>query len=117
VGVNAAALKLVSFTLSAFIPGMVGGLMILRSTYFEPLQAFSPTTSFTIVTIAILGGSDEVPGPIAGALFLVLLSELLWARAPEIYMIILGVLLILFVLFVPEGLLGRARRLFGSARP
>ena len=39
--------------------------MILRSTYFEPLQAFSPTTSFTIVTIAILGGSDEVPGPIA----------------------------------------------------
>ena len=66
---------------------------------------------------AILGGSDEVPGPIAGALFLVLLSELLWARAPEIYMIILGVLLILFVLFVPEGLLGRARRLFGSARP
>jgi ABC-type branched-subunit amino acid transport system permease subunit len=32
-------------------------------------------------------------------------------------MIILGVLLILFVLFLPEGLLGRARRLFGSARP
>ena len=115
VGVNAAALKLLAFTSSALIPGMVGGLMILRSTYFEPLQAFSPTTSFTIVTIAILGGSDEVPGPLLGAVFLVLLSELLWTRAPEIYMIILGALLITFVLFVPEGLVGRAQRLLGSA--
>jgi branched-chain amino acid transport system permease protein len=114
VGVNAAALKLFAFTLSAFIPGLVGGLMIMRSTYFEPLQAFSPTTSFTIVTIAILGGSDEVSGPLLGALFLVLLSELLWTRAPELYMIILGVLLIGFVLFVPEGLVGRAQRLLGS---
>jgi len=117
VGVNAPALKLLAFALSAIIPGMVGGLMILRSTYFEPLQAFSPTTSFTIVTIAILGGSDEVPGPLMGAVLLVLLSELLWARAPEIYMIILGVLLVAFVLFVPEGLLGRLQRLFAPAKP
>jgi branched-chain amino acid transport system permease protein len=116
VGVNATALKLLAFTLSALIPGMVGGLMILRSTYFEPLQAFSPTTSFTIVTIAILGGTDEVPGPLLGAVLLVLMSELLWARAPEVYMIILGVLLVAFVLFLPEGLLGRAQRLRGPAK-
>jgi branched-chain amino acid transport system permease protein len=116
VGVNATALKLLAFTLSALIPGMVGGLMILRSTYFEPLQAFSPTTSFTIVTIAILGGTDEVPGPLLGAVLLVLMSELLWARAPEVYMIILGVLLVAFVLFLPEGLLDRAQRLRGPAK-
>jgi branched-chain amino acid transport system permease protein len=114
VGVNAAVLKLLAFALSAVIPGMVGGLMILRSTYFEPLQAFSPTT---FVTIAILGGSDEVPGPLLGAVLLVLLSELLWARAPEIYMIILGMLLVAFVLFIPEGLLGRFQRLRGLANP
>jgi branched-chain amino acid transport system permease protein len=117
VGINTAALKLLALTISAVIPGMVGGLMILRSTYFEPLQAFSPTTSFTIVTIAILGGSDEEAGPLLGAAFLVLLSELLWTRAPEIYMIILGALLIAFVLFLPEGLAGRAQRLLGSAAP
>jgi branched-chain amino acid transport system permease protein len=117
VGVNAAAVKLLTFTLSALVPGVVGGLMILRSTYFEPLQAFNPTTSFTIVTIAILGGSDDVPGPLLGAVLLVLLSELLWARAPEVYMIILGVLLVAFVLFVPEGLLGRVQRLSSPAKP
>jgi branched-chain amino acid transport system permease protein len=117
IGVNATKLKLTAFALSALIPGMVGGLMILRTTYFEPMQSFSPTTSFTIVTIAILGGSDEVAGPLLGSLFLVLLSELLWTRAPEIYMIILGVLLIVFVLFVPEGLLGRVQRYLRSAKP
>jgi branched-chain amino acid transport system permease protein len=116
VGVNATILKLTAFALSALIPGMVGGLMILRTTYFEPMQSFSPTTSFTIVTIAILGGSDEVAGPLLGSLFLVLLSELLWTRAPEIYMIILGVLLIAFVLFVPEGLFGRVQRYLRSAK-
>jgi branched-chain amino acid transport system permease protein len=117
IGVNATILKLTAFVLSALIPGMVGGLMILRTTYFEPMQSFSPTTSFTIVTIAILGGSDEVAGPLLGSLFLVLLSELLWTRAPEIYMIILGVLLIAFVLFVPEGLFGRLQRYLRSAKP
>jgi branched-chain amino acid transport system permease protein len=111
IGINATSSKLAVFALSAVIPGVVGSLMILRSTYFEPLQAFSPVTSFTIVTIGVLGGSDDAPGPLLGALFLVLLSELLWAKAPEIYMILLGALLVGFVLFVPEGIYGRLRSL------
>jgi branched-chain amino acid transport system permease protein len=96
---------------------MVGALMSLRFTYFEPMQSFSPVTSFTIVTIAVLGGSDDVPGPLLGAAFLVALSELLWARAPELYMIILGVLLVSFVLFAPEGIYGKIRSWgWGGAR-
>ena len=117
VGINAATSKMLAFALSALIPGMVGGLMILRSTYFEPLQAFDPTTSFTIVTIAILGGTDEIAGPLLGAVLLVAISELLWARAPEVYMVILGALLIAFVLFVPEGIMGRLHRLLASGKP
>jgi branched-chain amino acid transport system permease protein len=109
VGVNTARTKLVIFGLSAIVPGMVGALMSLRFTYFEPMQSFSPVTSFTIVTIAVLGGSDDVPGPLLGTVFLVALSELLWARAPELYMIILGVLLVGFVLFAPEGIYGKLR--------
>jgi branched-chain amino acid transport system permease protein len=110
VGVDTTRAKIAVFALSAIVPGMVGALTILRSTYFEPLQAFSPVTSFTIVTIAVLGGSDEPPGPILGAVFLVLLTELLWAQAPQVYMILLGAILVLFVLFMPEGIYGRLRR-------
>jgi branched-chain amino acid transport system permease protein len=114
IGINASASKLALFTASAVIPGMAGALIALRSTYFEPMQAFSPVTSFTIVTIGILGGSDAAPGPVLGAGFLVLISELLWARAPEIYMIVLGLLLVGFVLFVPEGIYGRLQGLARS---
>lgn len=106
VGVPATRIKMLAFALSAVIPAMVGALSVLRSTYFEPMQLFSPTTSFTIVTMAIIGGSDRPAGPVLGASFIVLLSELLWARAPQTYMILLGALLIGFVLLAPAGLSG-----------
>lgn len=113
VGVPTARYKLAAYALSAAIPGMVGGLAALRTSYFEPQQIFSPTISFTVVTMAMIGGSDRARGPIMGALFLVLLSELLWANLAELYMIILGVLLIGFVLFAPSGIDGLLRRRFG----
>ncbi|WP_158811777.1 branched-chain amino acid ABC transporter permease [Beijerinckia sp. L45] len=106
-GVPVTFLKIAAFVISAFIPGVVGAVWVLRTTYFEPMQLFSPTTSFTIVTMAIIGGSDRAPGPIFGAAFIVLLSELLWARAPHVYLVILGVLLVSFVLFVPKGISGQ----------
>lgn len=105
-GVPVARYKLYAFVLSAFLPGMVGAVMALRTTYFEPLQAFNPVVSFTIVTMAVIGGSDDARGPLFGALALTLLSELLWANAPEIYMIIVGLSLIGFVLFAPSGICG-----------
>ena len=60
---------------------------------------------------ATLGGGDDVPGPLYGALFLVLLQELLWANWPEVYMILLGALLVGFVLGAPDGIQGRITHL------
>lgn len=117
-GVPVTRVKLVAFVLSAGIPAMVGALTVLRSTYFEPMQMFSPITSFTIVTMAIIGGSERPAGPLLGAGFIMLLSELLWSRAPEFYMMLLGVLLLAFVLFAPDGIVGKwqsRRRLRSTA--
>jgi branched-chain amino acid transport system permease protein len=116
VGVPVTRLKVMAYVLSAAIPGMVGGLMALRSTYFEVLQVFNPTISFTIVTMAIIGGSGDARGPILGALFLVILSELLWTTAPQLYLILLGTFLIGFVLLAPEGMSGLIRR-WGVRKP
>jgi branched-chain amino acid transport system permease protein len=66
--------------------------------------------SFSMIAMTIIGGSDDLRGPVLGALLLTILSELLWANAPELYTIILGFLLIVFVRFLPNGLVGLARR-------
>lgn len=105
-GVPIARYKLTAYVLSAIIPGMVGGVMALRSTYFEASQAFDAMISINIIVMAIIGGGDNARGPLIGVAFLVALSELLWAEAPQFYMIILGVLMVLFVVKLPNGLLG-----------
>lgn len=110
IGIPVARLKVIAFALSMVIPGMVGGLMVLRSTYFEVLQVFSPVISFTIVTMAVIGGSGDARGPVLGAAFLVVLSELLRGASPQLYLILLGLCLILFVQFAPNGVLGLLRR-------
>lgn len=118
-GIHVALLKIVAFALSALLPGIVGGVMVARSGYFEPLQMFSPQISLTIITICIAGGWDNPWGPLIGALFLNVLSEFLWDSAPQLYMIILGIILVIFVLKLPEGIFGwlaeRAARLRGFA--
>jgi len=106
VGVPVNRLKLLAFAASAAVPGAVGALAQMRTGYFEPGQAFDPVVSFSIVTMAVVGGSDQARGPILGAAAFLLLSELLWSSLPQLYMIILGVLLIVFVLFIPQGLAG-----------
>ncbi|MFO0987157.1 MAG: branched-chain amino acid ABC transporter permease [Alphaproteobacteria bacterium] len=106
VGVPTVRFKLLAYALSALVPGAVGSVMVLRQTYFEPAQIFDPVVSFTIVTMAVVGGSEDMKGPLLGAAGFVLLSELLWANAPQLYMVLLGLLLIVFVLFAPQGLSG-----------
>jgi branched-chain amino acid transport system permease protein len=107
--------KVAAFVVSAVIPGVAGAVFLLRSGYFEPLQAFNPSVSLSMITMAVIGGSDDAYGPLAGALFLVILSELLWANLPELYMVLLGVLLVVFVLGIPDGIEGRLRSWLGRA--
>jgi branched-chain amino acid transport system permease protein len=111
IGVPVVRLKLVVFALSALIPGIVGGVSVFRTGYFEPTQAFNPSVSLNMITMAVIGGTDDAFGPLIGASLLVLLSELLWATQPELYMVLLGLLLVVFVIWMPEGVEGRLRSL------
>jgi len=116
VGIPVARMKLTALIASAFIVGAVGGAAALRATYFEAGQAFNPMTSFTMIAMVIIGGSDTLKGPVLGAIGLTLLQEVLWANFPELYTVLLGVLLILFVLYVPGGLSGWWVRRLGNIR-
>ena len=111
IGVAVGAFKLAAFVISAIIPGMIGALLIMRSTYFEPLEIFNPQTSVLIVTMAVIGGSDRPIGPFLGVALLVVLQELLWAHLPQLYMIIVGALLIAVVIWMPGGVSMRLQQI------
>jgi branched-chain amino acid transport system permease protein len=113
-GVNTRATKLIGFALSAWFAGAVGAAMAVRWTYIDPHSAFSPLIGFQTVLIAMIGGATTWRGPVIAAIGLSLLSDALRLNFPHAYLIILGVLLIVCVLFIPGGIASiQWKRLFG----
>ena len=110
-GVATTRVKIGVFALSAAFMGAIGGAMAPRWTYIDP-QVFNPLVSFQTVIMALLGGPVTVAGPVLGAAFLGLLSEILLVKFRYLYMLSLGLVLIVVVLALPRGLAGlvRARR-------
>jgi branched-chain amino acid transport system permease protein len=80
-------------------------------TYIDPYIAFNPLFSFIPVLMAIFGGMGQFYGPILGAASLAYLEEILITRFPYYYMLIFGSLLIVTILFLPDGLVGLVQKL------
>ena len=108
-GIDTTRVKIGVFALSAAFMGAIGGAMAPRWTYLDP-QVFNPLVSFQTVIMALLGGPATVAGPILGAVFLGLLSEILLVKFRYLYMLTLGLVLIVVVLVLPGGLAGLVRR-------
>ena len=108
-GIDTTRVKIGAFALSAAFMGAIGGAMAPRWTYLDP-QVFNPLVSFQTVIMALLGGPATVAGPILGAVFLGLLSEILLVKFRYLYMLTLGLVLIVVVLVLPTGLSGLTRR-------
>jgi len=106
-GINTTALKIAVFALSAAFMGAVGAAMAPRWTYLDP-QVFNPYVSFQVVIMAMLGGVRSPWGPIVGAVFIGLASEILLVKFRYFYMLGLGLTMIAIVLALPAGLSGLA---------
>jgi len=117
-GMDTTAVKIGTFALSAAFMGAVGAAMAPRWTYVDP-QVFNPLVSFQTVIMALVGGAATVGGPIAGAAFLGLASEVLLLQFRYLYMLALGLVLIAVVVLFPGGLgeLGRRSRRSAPGAP
>ena len=114
-GVNTRRAKIAGFALSAFFPGALGAAIAVRWIYVEPMAVFNPFIGFQTVLIAMIGGAHTIVGPLASAVVLSLLSEVLRLQFPYVFLLLLGTLLIVLVLYLPGGLASLfARR---KARP
>jgi len=106
-GIDTTRVKIGVFTLSAAFMGAVGAAMAPRWTYLDP-QVFNPFVSFQVVIMALLGGAASLWGPIVGAVFIGVASEILLLKFRYLYMLGLGLVLIVVVLVLPRGLMGLA---------
>lgn len=106
VGVNTTLAKVMAFAVSAFFMGASGVVMASRWTYIDPGIAFNLQLTFMPVLMAVFGGMNRLSGPIAGAVAFACLEDFLITRFPYFYMLIFGTVMVLTVLYLPEGLTG-----------
>ena len=111
-GRNTVAAKAWAFFISAAVAGVAGVVYASYVSYIDP-TSFTLNESIFIISALFIGGIGNVKGPIFGALFVVLLPELLRfvglpdAIAANLRQILYGLTLILVVYFRPQGLFGK----------
>ena len=115
-GVETTRAKITAFGLSALIPGLLGGGYALFLTYIEPDAVFSSRLDLQAIVMAILGGLGTVWGPLVGGLVMTQISEVLWARFPEIYLMIFGGLLVALLIALPRGIVPAIAARFARRR-
>ena len=106
-GINTGRLKLLAFCLGSAIAGFAGWLFAGKQGFVSP-DSFDFITSIMLVAMLVLGGIGSIAGSIVGAVALTVLPEIL--RPLQQYrMFLFGAVMIIMMLFRPQGIFGGAR--------
>jgi branched-chain amino acid transport system permease protein len=105
-GIDTTRAKLLLFAISAAFMTLTGAIMAPRWTYLDPTIAFNPVVSFQVLIMALLGGAHRLWGPLLGVIPLTILFEVLGANFPNYFSILLGLVFMLIVYGVPNGVAG-----------
>jgi len=101
--------KIVAVMLSGLFAGLAGVLYAIQNEFAAPDFVFFLVSGETVI-YNVMGGIGTLVGPIAGAAFFLLLREACSRFFTEYYLIPVGLIFIAMVIFMPQGLLGFARR-------
>lgn len=104
IGLNVYLIRLTAFVIAGFIAGVAGALFAFFGRYASASYMFYHVSGEAVVW-AIIGGAGTLLGPIVGTSLLIVLREEL-SHAWEHYLILVGVIVILVVIFAPKGLGG-----------
>ena len=106
-GVPVLRLKLLAASLSGAFMGMAGAPLPFYLTYVEPTSSFSLAYTVNSVAMPLVGGTTTWVGPVLGALLLGSMQQAMTVLiSSSVNLLIVGVLLVLFVVLAPNGLLG-----------
>jgi branched-chain amino acid transport system permease protein len=115
-GVPTLRLKLVSTTVMGALMAMAGAPYPFFVTYVDPLSAFNLVIAVNAIAMPMIGGTATWYGPVVGALLLGSIQEIATVTiSSEMNVLIVGVLLVLFVIVAPQGIVGLIKG-FGRRR-
>lgn len=128
VGIDTTRVKIQAFVLSAVIPAVFGGIYAYWITFINPPSVLAGDLTDQMVVMALVGGLGRIWGPALGATVLYLINRQFLASFGDTtsYIAVIGVLVALIVLFLPDGLvslgsrgrrMGLTRQLLGRAMP
>jgi len=113
-GVNTTRVKVLTFAISAFFMGLAGVITAPRLIYINARIAFSPSYSFMPILMSIFGGMGHFYGPVVGAAVFAYLEKMLRTQFAAYYMLGFGIILILVIVFLPNGIAGLVPTLQGK---
>ena len=117
-GIDVWRIKFIVYVLTAFGTAMIGALIFLQKLRISPDTAFSVNdwTAF-VIFITVIGGIGRIEGPIVGTIIFFLLRQAL-ADLGSLYLLMMGAVAIVVMLWAPKGLWGMiAERLGWQALP
>ena len=114
VGINTFRYKLLAYTVAGFISGLGGALYVNYTGFISSIDIEVFTTLY-IFFIPLIGGSTVFFGPVLGALFVILIPELL-VPVERYFRIFFGLIFILVIVLLPAGLAPSVQRLFRKFR-
>jgi len=112
-GVPTLKLKLMACTVSGALMSAAGAPLAMYQSFVEPASAFNLTYSVSALAMPIIGGTSHWIGPVIGAILLGTVQQVVTVTiSSELNVLVVGVLLVLFVVAAPEGIIGLAQRLW-----
>ena len=111
-GVPTLRLKVLACVISGALMCAAGAPAAMYLQYADPSSAFNLNYSVSVLAMSLIGGTAHWIGPVMGAILLGAVQQLLTVTiSSEINVLVLGVMLVLFVVAAPEGILGLFRRI------
>ena len=109
-GVDVARVRGIAWLISALIAGLAGGVFAWYVSVFYPETVFGSDYSIFAIVFALFGGVSTIIGPIVGVVLLYGVYNFIGFSTPQYFQLIYGVLIMLLVLFLPQGLISLVRR-------
>jgi branched-chain amino acid transport system permease protein len=105
-GVNTTMVKVFTFAISSIFMGAAGVIAAPNLIYINATIAFSVFYSFMPIFMAIFGGMGQVYGPVIGAVIFGYLEKTLRAQLYSYFMLGFGIIMVVVIVFLPNGIAG-----------